>query len=69
MKKLNDEQRKLVDNARAEILVLNTIIDAKYLNLVDALGKDLSEDMEGWLFDYVYNPEWGPELAIENLFE
>ena len=69
MKKLNASAKEKVNNVRAEIAVLNLIIDAKYFNLVDNLGEELSENMEAHLFDYVYNPEWSHNITESHLFE
>jgi len=67
--KLNKEQKKLVDFTKNKIEELHSVIDLAYLQLVEDLGDDLSADNENWLFDYIMNPTFNPELAEDHLFE
>ena len=64
--KLNKEQKKLVDFTKNKIEELHSVIDLAYLQLVEDLGDDLSADNENWLFDYIMNPTFNPELAEDH---
>jgi len=67
--KLNKEQKERVDFVKNEIEVLQSAIDLKYIDLEESLPDHLSKSEKNWLWDYVMNPTWNPELAEEHIFE
>lgn len=54
MKKLNSEQRLIVEEHRKEITALQTKRDEIYEDMLSKLG-EVEEPTEDWIFDYVYN--------------
>lgn len=69
--KLNKEQKQKIDFVRNEIEELQSVIDLKYLNLVEPLrdSGSLSKSQEDWLWDYIMNPTCNSELTEWHLFE
>lgn len=73
MKKLNSEQRLIVEVLRKEIAALQIKQDEIYENMLSKLG-EVDEQIEDWIFDYVYNCNVSPseeylKFVEEKLFE
>lgn len=73
MKKLNNEQRTIVDACRQQIAALQTEQDKVFGAMVEQLGS-LADGTEDWIFDYVYNTNVNPsdeylDYVKDKLFE